>query len=125
MGTFSRAMLSMFELTLANWPPICRLLSEKWSEWFMLLAMLHKLSIGFAVIGVINGVLMQETFKVANSDDGIMERQKKRAGRLHREKMKKLFSVGDANVDLKVDKDEFECLVREPYVKSWLHAMDL
>eukprot|EP00971_Amphidinium_carterae_P219129 4349964-Amphidinium_carterae.2 len=34
-GTFSRALLSMFELTMANWPPICRLLMENVSELWM------------------------------------------------------------------------------------------
>ncbi|CAK0797615.1 unnamed protein product, partial [Prorocentrum cordatum] len=31
-GTFSRALLSTFEMTLANWPPVCRLLMENVSE---------------------------------------------------------------------------------------------
>merc|ERR1719218_333567 len=63
-GTFTRCLLSMFELTLANWPPVTRLLAEEVSEWFMLLCVAHKITVGFAVIGVINGVILQETFKV-------------------------------------------------------------
>lgn len=31
-GTFTRSLLSMFELTLANWPPVTRLLMEEVSE---------------------------------------------------------------------------------------------
>merc|ERR1712078_260290 len=54
-GTFTRAMLSMFEMTLANWPPICRLLSEQVSEYFVAFCLLHKLTVGFAVVGIING----------------------------------------------------------------------
>merc|ERR1740130_1412094 len=53
-GSFTRCLLSMFELTLANWPPVTRLLAEEVSEWFMLLCVMHKVCIGFAVIGVIN-----------------------------------------------------------------------
>ncbi|CAJ1396819.1 unnamed protein product, partial [Effrenium voratum] len=34
-GTFSRALLSLFEMTLANWPPVCRMLMESVSEWWM------------------------------------------------------------------------------------------
>merc|ERR1719172_428822 len=77
-GTFSRAMLSMFEITLANWPPVCRLLSENVSEYFMFFAVCHKLTIGLAVVGVINGVFMQETFKIASSGDGNIMREKER-----------------------------------------------
>ena len=43
----------------------------------MLLCILHKLVIGFAVVGVINGVFIQETFKVASSDNQIMMRTTK------------------------------------------------
>merc|ERR1719321_1452192 len=54
-GTFTRSFLSMFEMTLANWPPVTRLLSEEVSEWLMVACLLHKLTVGFAVLGVING----------------------------------------------------------------------
>merc|ERR1711972_939756 len=32
-GTFTTSLFSMFELTLANWPPISRTLYENVSEW--------------------------------------------------------------------------------------------
>lgn len=38
-------------------------------EFWMPFCLFHKLTMGFAVVGVINGVLMQETFK-AKSRDG-------------------------------------------------------
>merc|ERR1740130_1431033 len=81
-GSFTRCLLSMFELTLANWPPVTRLLAEEVSEWFMLFCLIHKLTLGFAVIGVINGVIMQETFKVASTDDMVMVRQRKRTSEM-------------------------------------------
>ena len=52
-GTFSRSIYSMFEITLANWPPASRLLAENVSEWFMLFGIIHKLTIGFAVVSVV------------------------------------------------------------------------
>merc|ERR1711987_41602 len=61
-GTFTRCLLSMFEITLGNWPPVARLLSENVTEWFTLVNVLHKLTIGFALVGVLNGVILQETF---------------------------------------------------------------
>lgn len=34
-GTFSRSLLTMFEITLANWPPVCRALTENvTAPWF-------------------------------------------------------------------------------------------
>merc|ERR1740127_355815 len=94
-GTCTRCVLSMFEITLGNWPPVARLLAEEVSEWFGVLCILHKLTIGFAVVGVINGVILQETFKVAHTDDMVMVRQKKRAQRAMEKKMESLFAALD------------------------------
>mmetsp|Transcript_35630 Transcript_35630/g.82275 ORF Transcript_35630/g.82275 Transcript_35630/m.82275 type:complete len:553 (-) Transcript_35630:32-1690(-) len=124
-GTFTRSMLSMFEITLGNWPPVCRLLAERVSEWFMLLCILHKLVIGFAVVGVINGVFIQETFKVASSDNQIMMRQKERSSNLHEMKMRQLFLEADNDQDGLVSREEWRALVSHPAVQLWLGSMDL
>lgn len=125
-GTFSRSMLSMFELTLANWPPICRLFQESVSEWCMPFIVLHKLLIGFAVIGVVNGVFMQETFKIASTDDRIMVRQKSITKEAHKKKMKALFDAADEKPPYgKLSLGEFIKTVETPYVKLWLAAMEL
>merc|ERR1712176_988638 len=71
-GTCSRATLTMFEIALGNWPPVARILQESVNELWIIFSITHKLTIGFAVIGVINGVFMHETFKVASSDDRTM-----------------------------------------------------
>jgi len=124
-GTTSRCLLSMFELALANWPPVTRLLAEEFSEWFMLVCVAHKLVIGFAVIGVINGVIMQETFKVAATDDMIMVRQKKQAKATLSRKMHKLFEALDHDDNGQLDYGEFEIIASQPEVKLWLGSMDI
>lgn len=124
-GTSSRATLTMFEITLGNWPPVARLLQENVSEWYMLFSVVHKLTIGFAVIGVINGVFMQETFKVAASDDKIMMRQKERAQRVHTRKMEALFQLADKDGSGMLDCSEFKEVVGDPAVKTWLGAQEL
>merc|ERR1719229_54353 len=87
-GSFSRSMLTMFEITLGNWMPPCRALVENVSEWFMLIFLTHKLVIGFSVVSVINAVFVQETFKVATSDDRIMLMLKQRARKTHMNKIR-------------------------------------
>jgi len=124
-GTFTRCMLSMFEITLGNWPPVARLLSEEVSEWFILLCLVHKLTIGFAVIGVITGVILQETFKVAQTDDLIMFRQKKLASRTLRQKMKILFDALDQEGDGRLEESEFEAIGDFPEIKCWLASLDI
>lgn len=124
-GTSTRCMLSMFELTLGNWPPIVRLLSEEVSQWFTLICLLHKLTIGFAVIGVITGIILQETFKVAHTDDIIMYRQKKRAGQILRSKMKTLFNTLDEERNGQVNMKEFLSIAHDPEIKIWLSSLDI
>eukprot|EP00439_Symbiodinium_sp_Y106_P026506 s624_g3.t1 len=119
-GTFSRSLLTMFEITLANWPPVCRVLTENVSEWFMIFFLVHKVTMGFAVIGVINGVLMQETFK-----DTIMMRTKQKAMENHIRKMQLLFEEADTSEDGRIDLQEFKEIVADNELKAWLGAMEL
>mmetsp|Transcript_1236 Transcript_1236/g.2403 ORF Transcript_1236/g.2403 Transcript_1236/m.2403 type:complete len:216 (+) Transcript_1236:2-649(+) len=124
-GTCTRCMLSMFEITLGNWPPIARLLSEEVSEWFILICLVHKLTIGFSVIGVITGIILQETFKVAQTDDIIMFRQKKMAGRIMQKKMRALFEALDVDVDGKLDLTEVAAIGLLPEIKTWLSSLNI
>jgi hypothetical protein len=124
-GTFCRAILSMFEMTLGNWPPVCRLLVEHVSEWFMILFITHKLTIGFAVIGVINGVFMQETFKVASSDDRILMRQKESDVKIYGQKMRRLFAAIDQDCSGAIDQEEFGIVMEDHEIMSWMSSLDL
>jgi len=124
-GTFARTVLSLFELSLANWPPICRWLMENLNEGFMVVVLLFKFVMGIAVIGVINAVFMQETFKVAHTDNDIMVRMKTRATNLHQRKMESLFRVGDANGDARIERHEFLSVIKDKTVAVWLASMDM
>lgn len=124
-GTFTRSLLTLFEMTLANWPPVARLLAENVSEFWMPVCLMHKLTMGFAVVGVINGVLMQETFKVAHMDDNVMVREKQRAMRAHLAKMSLLFEEADTSGDGRLDLEEFKSILDDYEIKIWLAAMDL
>lgn len=124
-GTFTRSLLTLFEMTLANWPPVASLLAENVSEFWMPVCLIHKLTMGFAVVGVINGVLMQETFKVAHMDDNVMVREKQRAMRAHLAKMSLLFEEADTSGDGRLDLEEFKNILDDYEIKIWLAAMDL
>eukprot|EP00435_Cladocopium_sp_Y103_P051045 s169_g15.t1 len=152
-GTFTRSLLSLFEMTLANWPPVARLLMENVTDFWVPVCLFHKLTMGFAVVGVINGVVMQETFKVAHMDDTVMVREtfgedsggspgKQRAMRAHLAKMSLLFDEADTSGDGRLDLEdhqgwmeiankpwgvmlEFKSILDDYEVKIWLAAMDL
>jgi hypothetical protein len=122
-GSFSRSLLSCFEMTVGNWVPIARLLVEEVSEWFMIISLVHKMMIGYAMIGIINGVFIQETFKVAATDDLLMVQRKADASKSHGKKMRRLFGA-TAGADGCITKKQFKKMVKEPYVSQWLSAME-
>jgi len=124
-GSFTTSLFSMFELTLANWPPISRALYQNVNEWFIFITIFHKLTIGFALLGIINGVFIQETFKVAQQDDEVMLRRARLAGRIHKEKMQELMYTADGSGDGMLDIDEFRKIFENPRLKSWLASMEL
>jgi len=124
-GSFTTSLFSMFELTLANWPPISRVLYENVSEWFILFTLIHKVTIGFAVVGVINGVFMQETFKVAQHDDELMVRRVRTAKQLHDEKMRRLVATADKTGEGVLDLEAFRHMFRNPGISAWLASMEL
>eukprot|EP00930_Biecheleria_cincta_P042215 TRINITY_DN29036_c0_g1_i1.p1 TRINITY_DN29036_c0_g1~~TRINITY_DN29036_c0_g1_i1.p1 ORF type:complete len:530 (+),score=82.72 TRINITY_DN29036_c0_g1_i1:44-1591(+) len=124
-GTFSRSLLTLFEMTLANWPPVCRLLVDNVSEWFMPFCIMHKVTMGFAVIGVINGVLMQETFKVASNDNAVMIRNKQRSMALYAQKFRHFFREADTSGDGRMDLDEFSAVMKHEELRVWLAACEL
>jgi hypothetical protein len=124
-GTFSRALFSMFEITLGNFVPVSRLLMDHVSEWYIFFNILHKCIIGFAVVSVVRGVFMHETFKVAATDDNIMVAQKTRAKNIHREKMHRLFEIADTDGSMTLDRSEFAEICEDKTLKTWLASMEL
>jgi len=124
-GTASRSLITMFELTLANWVPPCRALINNVNEWFGIVVLFYRIVVGFAVVNVINGVFMHETFKVASSNDEIMIIHRERAASDHVRKMKRLFSQADKDGDGVISKAEFLHLIQDRRVRDWLAAMEL
>jgi len=124
-GSFARAMLTMFEITLGNWMPPCRALVENVSEWWMLFVLAHKVVIGFSVVTVITSVFIQETFKVATVDDKIMINSKERARRTHIKKVEAFFGQADQDGNGSVDVDEFSRVLADAKLRTWLGAMGL
>jgi hypothetical protein len=110
---------------MANWPPVARILMENLHEAFMAIVILYRLVMGLAVIGVINAVFMQETFKVVNSDCHIMIRNKQNAINQHRKMMEKLFRVADGNHDGRIGINEFRDVFSNDDLRLWLASMDI
>merc|ERR1712137_612395 len=124
-GSFSRCMFTMFELSLGNWVVVGRFLMNDISEWLCLSVLIHKLVVGFAVIRIISGVFLHETFKAAATDDDLMLMQKKRLMQKHARKMKRFMSKADVSGDGGLSRDEFKGILKSEDVRAWFSAQDL
>lgn len=124
-GTFSRSMLSMFEITLGNWIPICRRIVNDVHEGYSVIFIAYKCVVSFAVVKVITGVFLQETFKVATSDDEILIMQREKARTKLSRKMHALFAECDDTGDGTVSWEEFRDIIEDQRVRTWLSAMEL
>ncbi|CAE8608224.1 unnamed protein product [Polarella glacialis] len=124
-GTFTRTFLTMFEILFANWAPACRVLVDNVSEWFSLFFLFYRCVIGFAVINVINAVFVQQTLKIASSDEGIAYKQKQKDQVRYTQKVKKLFQSVDVSSDGNLTFDEFAQLVENPKLKFWMSQLEL
>ncbi|CAJ1455387.1 unnamed protein product [Effrenium voratum] len=122
-GTFTRCSLTLLELTLANWVPASRVLTEDVSEYYTIFVLMFQASMGFSVVKVIMGVFLQNTFSVAANDDVIMMNSKDRALQTHKLKMRLLFEAADTNGDGRLDRGEFGEILADPLVARWLSAM--
>lgn len=124
-GTFPRSMLTMFQFTLGTWVPVARILQEVVSPYFNIFSLLHKVTVGFACIGVINGVFMQETLKVAQSDDVIMMRDVARREKIHASKMKDFFRYADHSKDYVITHEEWQRVMESTHAQHWFEAQGL
>jgi Ca2+-binding EF-hand superfamily protein len=123
-GTFTGALLTQFEMLLGNWYTITRALVLH-SELWALYGIIHQLILGFAVIEVITGVFLRETFQVASLDDGIMTTEEQRAVRMNTEKLKAFFESADIDGNGQLDELEIKEVLTRNKVQEWLSAMGL
>jgi Ca2+-binding EF-hand superfamily protein len=123
-GTFTKSLMTMVEMLLGNWYSITRVLIY-FNELFMLFGICHQLVLGFAVIEVISGVFLNETFKVANLDDSIMLNEVRRAAKAEKTKLTEFFLKADKDGSGQVDQDELKTVLDNKQVGEWLSAMGL
>jgi len=116
-GTFSRSMVTMFEVSLANWAVPCRILLNNAGEGYAMIILLYKITCGFAVLNVIAAVFIQQTMKIMQQDTDIMLMEKQRVEHAFEKKMKTLFAYLDISRDGHISMSELEAKMDDPEAK--------
>ncbi|CAE7746412.1 Scn11a [Symbiodinium pilosum] len=124
-GTFSKTLLTMFEVLFANWAPACRVLMDNVAEWYSSVFIVYRCFIGFAVLNVVTAVFVQSTMKVAQADEEFVAAEKQRAQEAYRHKLTNFFKQVDSSGDGKLDFKEFTDLLENPKLQVWLAQLDI
>lgn len=123
-GSFWRAFISMFEITMANWGAHCWFLVNNVGELWGCFFIAWRCVVGFAVIQVISSVFIQHTFKTAARDEDIMIQEKKRAAEVTMQHLDSLFTkLDEANNGFFTMQDLEEALA-DPRVRHWFAAIE-
>lgn len=124
-GTFTRTMLTMFEVLFANWVPSCRILVENVTEWFSLAFILYRCLVGFAVLNVVNAVFVQSTMKVAQQDAEYIITQKMKAAENMAERLRCVFAELDSSGDGSLSWDEFSVIMTDPRMAAMVASIEV
>ncbi|CAE7243352.1 para, partial [Symbiodinium pilosum] len=124
-GTFTIAVLTLFEVFFANWAPACRVLVENISEWYSLLFLVYRCGIGFAVINVVNAVFVQQTMQVAKGDEEVLLMEKQKAEEKYLKNIGKIFQTLDTSGDGLLSWPEFELLLNDTKLKFVLDKLEI
>jgi len=122
-GTFTRTMITMFEVTLANWATSCRVLIDNVSEAYGVAYILYRCMFCFAVVRVIAAVFITETNRVTANDDEMAILRSRRTAARQLQKLRDFFAEVDLNGDGWLSWSEFQQALDDPLVKQWLTTL--
>eukprot|EP00747_Dinoflagellata_sp_TGD_P113872 gnl/TRDRNA2_/TRDRNA2_171808_c8_seq6.p1 gnl/TRDRNA2_/TRDRNA2_171808_c8~~gnl/TRDRNA2_/TRDRNA2_171808_c8_seq6.p1 ORF type:complete len:632 (-),score=119.62 gnl/TRDRNA2_/TRDRNA2_171808_c8_seq6:98-1993(-) len=124
-GTFTKSLVSMFEVTMGNWGPVTRLLYVDVSEWYGVVFVVFRCCLMFATLKVITAVFIAETVRAAASDDEVVGMKKQRQADAYVFRMRKIFSQLDTSGDGSLTRKEFEPLLNDERIQLVLHTLEI
>merc|ERR1712151_815363 len=66
-GTYTRTMITLFEVHLANWTPACRVLVDNVGMPWGIAFVAYRCVVGFSLLNVISAVFIQTTMRAAQN----------------------------------------------------------
>lgn len=124
-GTSWRSMITMFEITFANWAPSCRLLIDNVNELYGLFYLFYRCVIGFAVLMVVQAVFIQQTMKATQLDDEQLAKQERRKKQKLMHRLERVFRKLDTTGDGLLEWNEFQEALQQEEVRSILKVFEL
>ena len=124
-GTFSRTMLTMFEITFGNWSGYCRLVVENVSESFAVVFVLYQVVVGFGLMNVLISIFVQRMSDTAKENELLALQEQARMNKNVAKKLSALFDALDVSADGKLGREEFLSLVSDEATRTWFEVLDV
>jgi len=127
-GSFSRGMLTMFEITvpgLGGWGAVVHIIIDEVQPLYGFFFTFYVAIVCFATLKVISALFIKETLTIANRDhEAVMEERIRQKTQII-ENLRQVFKDVDRSGDGRVNFEEFKLIMDEPRVHAWLANLEL
>jgi Ca2+-binding EF-hand superfamily protein len=124
-GTFTKTMITMFEITHVNYARAVRLLINKIGEGYAWVFIAYRVMISFAVLQVIRAVFIQQTLKISERDNELLIRNKDRSIRNYQSKLREIFVELTGSATGEVTLEQFQSVLDNEAIQTWLAALEI
>jgi len=124
-GTFSRCLVTMFEIHMANWASPCRVVMNNIGQSWGSLLVFYRCVIGYALMSVLGAVFVQQAMSVQQQDHELLILRKQKDTDRYNRKLKDLFETMDTDGDGQLSRAEFDALNGKPELKHWMESLDI
>lgn len=123
-GTVSRSVITMFELAMGNWVPVCRLMVEDVNEICGFFILAYVVFMSFAIFKVISAAFIVETNRVVSDCLELVVLQKEQHNKRLQDNFRHVFAEADDSGDGFVSWEEFKDIIGDKRLTMQLSALD-
>jgi membrane protein implicated in regulation of membrane protease activity len=128
-GTWSRSMVTMFNLTMAPGGFLTftdmstsRFLTLHGSQLFVTFVLIYVCFVTFAIVRVITAMFLKATLEATTKDEKRLAETKAKE---REEKTKELKSIVDKDRSGEIDRAEYNEMLQLPYMEEWISELQL
>lgn len=121
-----RISAPVFELTFSGgWPNYARTLVEDVNPAYSIFFFIYIIAVTFAMFRIITMLFLRDTLALANSDAEMAVREKQKQQQRYAGKLMDFFNAADSSGDGFLSASEFQEILSNSEVKTWLSVMEL
>jgi len=125
-GTSTRSFYTVFELTFSGcWPNYVRQLVEEVNVLYSVFFVFYIIAVTFAIFRIITALFLRDTMALAASDAEVAVQARMAEKQRYASNLLDFFLAADLSGDGFLSQEEFDYILENQKVKSWLSVMDL